>query len=92
MNKQDIIKQLASTTRLTAAEATIAVDHVLDIMANAFKRGENIELRNFGTFKTVERKPKIGQDINRGTTIIIPARRVIKFELSKTLKEEIKNG
>ena len=92
MNKQDIIKQLASTTRLTAAEATIAVDHVLDIMANAFKRGENIELRNFGTFKTVERKPKRGQDINRGTTIIIPARRVIKFELSKTLKEEIKNG
>lgn len=92
MNKQDIIRQLASTTRLTAAEATIAVDHVLDIMANAFKRGENIELRNFGTFKTVERKPKIGQDINRGTTIIIPARRVIKFELSKTLKEEIKNG
>ena len=92
MNKQDIIKQLASTTRLTAAEATIAVDHVLDIMANAFKRGENIELRNFGRFKTVERKPKSGQDINRGTTIIIPARRVIKFELSKTLKEEIKNG
>ena len=92
MNKQDIIKQLASTTRLTAAEATIAVDHVLDIMANAFRRGENIELRNFGRFKTVMRKEKSAQDMNRGTTIIIPARRVIKFELSKTLKEEIKNG
>jgi nucleoid DNA-binding protein len=89
MIKQDIIRKLVSTTSLTTSEATIAVENTLDILANAFKRGENIELRNFGTFKMIERKAKKAQDMGRRITISLPARRTVKFEPSKTLKEAI---
>lgn len=91
MIKKDIIKRLSSKTGMSTYEATTAVDAVLDILADAFRNGENIELRNFGTFKIIERKAKTGQNIKKKVAVIIPAHRTVKFEPSTTLKEAMNN-
>jgi DNA-binding protein HU-beta len=92
MNKNDIIRKLAKETGMSQPQATMAVEGIVSILTRAFERGDNIELRNFGTFKVILRKEKKARDISRKSTVTIPARHTVKFELSKTLKEAINQG
>jgi len=90
MIKQEIISELSERTRLSRSQAEEAFEATLAIFTEAFKKGDNIELRGFGQFKVITRKAKCGQDIRNGKTIHIPARNIVKFKLSKNIQKEFK--
>jgi len=52
---------------------------VLNAIAVALKKRDNVYLRKFGTFKLVKRKAKKGRNIKAGTSVDIPERTVVKF-------------
>ncbi|CEM63220.1 integration host factor subunit beta [Treponema phagedenis] len=70
--------------------ATI-VDSLIEEMASALKRGETIELRNFGVFELQHRKSSIGRNISAGTAVKIPERYVVAFRPGKNLREAVKD-
>ena len=51
----------------------------------ALSRGENIEIRGFGSYKIVKRKARTGRNPKNSETILIPAKKAIKWKMSKTL-------
>ena len=51
----------------------------------ALSRGENIEIRGFGSYKIVKRKARTGRNPKNSETIQIPAKKAIKWKMSKTL-------
>ena len=51
----------------------------------ALSRGENIEIRGFGSYKIVKRKARAGRNPKNSETIQIPAKKAIKWKMSKTL-------
>ena len=57
-----------------------------DEIAEALCRGENIEIRGFGTYKVVKRKARIGRNPKTKEKKIISERNVILFKPSKNLK------
>ena len=81
---------MASNAELTRSKAEEAVEAVLQVLKDAFARGENIELRGFGCFKVVRRRAKKAQDISIGKTIVIPEHNAVKFQLSNNIKKKIK--
>ena len=50
----------------------------------AFCRDENIEIRGFGTYKIAKRKARIGRNPKNSEQVQIPAKRAIKWKMSKT--------
>ena len=54
-------------------------------ISEALSRGENIEIRGFGTYKVVTRKARQGHNPKNLETIQIPAKKAIKWKMSKTL-------
>ena len=85
MKKLDISRELAERTDLPLADATRATDAVVEILKDAFNKGENVYIRGLGTFKIVKRKAKRVQDIRKHTSFIQPAHNTIKFIPSKLL-------
>lgn len=59
------------------------VEHTLGNIKDAVFLGHEVTLRGFGTFKIKQRKAKPGRNISAGTTIEIPARKVVAFKPSK---------
>ena len=53
-------------------------------MAEALCRGENIEIRGFGIFKTTVKKARIGRNPKNSESVQIPEKRAIKWKMSKT--------
>ena len=51
----------------------------------ALSRSENIEIRGFGTYKIVNRKARKGRNPQNSKTIQIPAKKAVKWKMSKIL-------
>ena len=64
------------------------IKKVLEIIfleiSEALCRGENIEIRGFGIFKTATRKARIGRNPKNSESVQIPEKKTIKWKMSKT--------
>ena len=63
------------------------IEKILEIIFHEFiealRRGENIEIRGFGIFKTTVRKARIGRNPKNSELVQIPEKRAIKWKMSK---------
>ena len=49
----------------------------------ALCKGENIEIRGFGTYKIAKRKARIGRNPKNSELVQIPEKKAIKWKMSK---------
>ena len=65
------------------------IEKILDIiiieMIEALCRNEAVEIRGFGRLKTVMRKARIGRNPKNSKVVQIPAKKAIKWKMSKIL-------
>lgn len=91
MNKAELVsnvqKALGKATSKASAER--AVGAVIDSIASALKKGKNIQLVGFGTFKVVNRKARLGVNPKTGAKIKIKASKAVKFGAGKELKSKL---
>ena len=59
------------------------VEEVMASIKENMANGENVYLRGFGTFHIVERKEKIGRNISKNTSVVIPAHKIPRFKPAK---------
>lgn len=89
--KQKVAVIVARQARVSFDSALLILDQVLNVMVNTMAQGEEIEFRNFGVFKIVVTKPRIGRNPNKPEDmVLVPARRKVKFIPGKWLKEEVR--
>ena len=89
MKKSDLINEVAKVVS-TKKEAQNAVECVISSITKAMKKGEDVALTGFGTFKVVKRKARKGRNPNTGEEIEIRATKAPKFTSGKALKEAVK--
>ena len=69
------------------------IEKILDIIfleiTEALSRGENIEIRGFGTYKITKKKARIGRNPKNSELIQIPEKKAIKWKMSKTLFKKL---
>jgi len=89
MNKGELINEVAKVVG-TKKEAQSAVECVISSITRAMKKGEDVTLTGFGSFKVVQRKARMGRNPYTGEEIKIKATRAPKFTPGKGLKEAVK--
>lgn len=89
MSKKDLIDAVASEAEITKDKAGVAVDAMIKYIEATMKKGEEVRIPGFGTFKVAKRAARIGRNPQTKKEISIPASNVPKFQASKTLKDLI---
>ncbi|MCH5225045.1 MAG: integration host factor subunit beta [Muribaculaceae bacterium] len=92
MTKNDLIRELAVSEKLTLTTATKAVDGVIRIIKENLAKGDSIFLRGFATLAVVDCAEKTARNIATGQPIVVPSHKSVKFKASKELKESLNNG
>jgi DNA-binding protein HU-beta len=92
MTKQQLIENVAAKTELGKAEVAVAVDSVLDLIVEALRSNERVDLRGFGSFVVKERKERQGRNPRTGETITIAAKRDASFKPGKELTKKLAQG
>ena len=87
MTKSAIIAHLADKTDLSKKQITDVMDQLSTL---AVKEAKNVfVVPNFGRLVLANRKARMGRNPQTGEPIKIPAKRVVKFRLAKSLKDAV---
>ncbi len=89
MNKAELIDVIAVSADLSKADATRAIESVLDTITNALKAGDTVSLVGFGSFTVKARAARTGRNPQTGAAINIAASKVPAFKAGKALKDTV---
>ena len=87
MNKTELVAAVAEQAGLSKKDAEAAVKAFTDVVAEALKAGDKIQLVGFGTFEVSERAAREGRNPRTGETMTIEASKTPKFKAGKALKD-----
>ena len=89
MNRMDLVAAIAEKSELSKKDAEKALKAFTDVVAEELKKGEQIQLVGFGTFKVSERAAREGRNPQTGETMQIKASKSPKFTAGKALKDAL---
>ena len=87
MNKTELVAAVAEQAGLSKKDAEAAVKAFTDVVAEALKAGDKIQLVGFGTFEVSERAAREGRNPRTGETMTIEASKTPKFKAGKALRD-----
>ena len=89
MTKAELVQFIAETADLTKADATRAVDAMVEGVTKGLKEEGKVTLVGFGTFTAKKREAREGRNPQTGETVKIAARVVPGFKAGNKLKESL---
>ena len=89
MNKTQLIEAVAAKADLKKKDAEAAVNALTEVIVEALKAGDKVQLVGFGTFEVKERAAREGRNPKTGETIKIDAVKYPVFKAGKGLKDEV---
>ena len=87
MTKSATLSTLAQKTNLSKKQIGEVMDNLLSLATKEAKNG--FVLPGFGKLVLANRKARMGRNPQTGEPIKIPAKRVVKFRISKSLKDTV---
>ena len=88
--KSQILDQLANSyPNFLRQDLEKALNLVLDEIIKAIAKGENVQIRGFGSFKSRQLKTRIGRNPKDGSRIEIPAKQSVHWKISKELFKKL---
>lgn len=92
MNKAELIEAIASSSKLSKADAGRALDATVETINKALKKGDRIGLVGFGSFSVAKRAARVGRNPQTGKEIKIAAKKVVKFKAGADLSGSVNKG
>ena len=89
INKESLIASIATLSGLSKADATRALDAMLQSIQKGLADGKEIRLVGFGTFCVTKREAREGRNPKTGEAIKISASTAPKFRPGKPFKDAI---
>ncbi|MDL2220331.1 HU family DNA-binding protein [Eubacteriales bacterium OttesenSCG-928-N14] len=90
MNKTELIAAVADKTELSKKDAEKAVNGFIEVVTDALKKGEKVQLVGFGNFEVRQRAARSGINPLTKQPTNYPATKVPAFKPGKGLKDSVK--
>src|SRR5215475_15727736 len=92
LTKADLIEEVLNVTELPRKESETIVETIFDNIIAALQKGEKIEIRGFGSFRTRQRRGRVGRNPKTGEKVEVPPKKIPFFKPSKELKDFVNNA
>jgi DNA-binding protein HU-beta len=89
MNKQELCDMVSRQTKMSKAKCMSFIDSTFNIIEGTLKKGQEVKLVGFGTWKKARRKARPGRNPQTGKKLTIPARNVAKFSMGQHLFDSL---
>ncbi len=89
MTKSQMLAVLSEKTSLSKKDVNMVLDELTSMAYSEVKKGGEFVVPGFGKLVKAHRKARNGRNPATGETIKIPAKTVVKFRLSKAVKDAV---
>ena len=91
MNETEARKKVQETDIAPRQDIKRIIDGFLICVRQALKDGEDVKIKDLGTFKVITTKPRKGRNPKTGEAVEIPAKKTLKFKPSQNFIKNILN-
>lgn len=88
--KQDIYATVAKKLNISDREASCIVNTVIDTIIGFVKKGNDVQITGFGTFKIRQYKARKITSIDTGKVIKLPQHKSVYFKVGKYLNNAVR--
>jgi integration host factor subunit beta len=92
MTKADLIEDVSKAAELNRKDSEMIVDVILENIIKSLRMGDKIEIRGFGSFRTRQRRARVGRNPKTGTRVEVGAKTIPYFKPSRELKDLVNGG
>jgi integration host factor subunit alpha len=89
VTRADLCEAVHEEVGLTRQDCGELVERVLELMAQALERGQQVKLSGFGVFQVRSKNARMGRNPKTGEPAAIEPRRVIGFRASQVMKARV---
>ena len=89
MKKKELIERIAEKSGVPKSEAQRYFEAFEQVITEALKAGEEVQITGFGKFSVKERKAREGRNPQTGQKMKIAAQKVPAFSAGNALKEAV---
>jgi integration host factor subunit beta len=89
MTKADLINKVSEVKGIHHKQAELVVNLIFDMMVDALKKDNRIEIRGFGSFVNREYGSYQGRNPKTGELVQVQPKTVPFFKVGKELKEQV---
>ena len=90
ITKKDIANKILLKTGTSKSYTKKITDNLITGLKN-FIKNDNLNIKNFGSFKILDKKERMGRNPKDKKNFLIKARKSITFKVSKNLNSKINN-
>ncbi len=91
--KSKLLKELSDNyPNFLKKDLEKSLNIILNEIKSALNKGENVELRGFGTWSIKTQKARLSKNPRTGEKIETPEKKKIRFKMSKKLFKKINNN
>tara|TARA_B100001094_G_C17508165_1_gene474297 strand:- start:121 stop:426 length:306 start_codon:yes stop_codon:yes gene_type:complete len=87
--REDIADSLHTDFGLTKKDCIIFVNDIIDIIIDGLKTNGYVKIHNFGSFRVIRKKSRIGRNPKTMEDVMISERNVLKFKPSRMILNNI---
>ena len=89
--RKDLSNKIYQKLGFSKNYSSIIIDNFFETLIDELLKSNKIKLSSFGTFKTINKKKRIGRNPKTKEEAIISPRRVVKFTPSLSVKRKLNN-
>lgn len=89
MKKAEFIQAVVEKSGLTKKASSEAIDAILEVIEASLVAGQDVSFIGFGAFSVASRAERKARVPGTDKTIDVPATKVVKFSVGKSLKEAV---
>ena len=92
LKKEDISKSIFINTGIPKIYSSEIINDILNILITNLNNNKYIKIKNFGIFKLIKKKSRIGRNPKNNKTYTISSRSVVTFRASNILNLKIRKN
>lgn len=92
MTKADLVEEVARVVEVTRKDSEVIVETIFDSIVKSLHERDKVEIRGFGSFRTRQRRGRIGRNPKSGEKVEVPPKTIPFFKPSKELRDVVNGG
>jgi DNA-binding protein HU-beta len=92
MRKVDLINKISDKTGIPKVDVLVTLETMFKEVKASLASGENLYVRGFGSFIVKKRAAKIGRNIKKNVSVVIPEHFIPAFKPAKEFMKDVKNA
>ena len=89
LKKKEIVNNLKSTIGFSSKNLLKITDDIIDVIIDVLAKDKKLNIKNFGSFKILDKKERLGRNPKNKKKFIISSRKSISFLSAKKLNRAV---